>query len=496
MPRKQARAWLSLALTASAISSISAVPAISYAGGFTITVIGTRRTGMVANMARPDDLTALFHNPAGLAEQPGLRFHASGSVTFLSTSFHLKALDPFRFPEINRPDCGQPGSLPCWPIGADGYYVDEIEPERTFGFLPYLGASTDLGLINPRWRDIVVSAAIYAPDFFGGFFRDDAPSAYHFVEGFFLVLASTVGVGWRINRYLSVGASLSYHYMRLKFAQKMSLVDALTPAGQPPDPTGEAAQALLNDLKLDYSGKDHGLGWILGLLFHPTDDLSFGFSYNGATSARFEGGLTLTSLAKRPPGSEQLEALFNTLGFKMPKGLLVEMVIPHALFWGVNYRPTPWLEIGLDYRLWLYTLFKKQTLRPFYDADDPDTLEEPLTEEQLSREKNYNLSYDISLGFLVRPALRRLPGLDLMAGVSFDKSPIPDETFTIDNPSQDQLVFSAGVRHSWRHWRLAATYMLTFHLNRDVRTSETSPPTNARGSGVAHMPGIQVEYVY
>jgi long-subunit fatty acid transport protein len=42
------------------------MPSSARAGGFTMTVMGGRRTGMLANLARPDDMTALFHNPAGL----------------------------------------------------------------------------------------------------------------------------------------------------------------------------------------------------------------------------------------------------------------------------------------------------------------------------------------------------------------------------------------------------------------------------------------------
>jgi len=479
------------------LAAALALPTRLWAGGFTITILGGRRTAMSTNLARPDDITALFHNPAGLADLRGVRVHLSTSLTFLNTEFGLMALDPERFPEINPAGCGEPGSDPCpWPIDSEGYYVDEIEPERYFGILPYLGASTDLGFASSRLKDVVVSAAVYAPDFYGAFLPDDAPTAYHIIEGSFLVLATTVGAGWRINRYVSVGANLSYNYMRLSYAQKMSTIDALTPAGQAPDGVARAAQSLLGDFRLDYTGVDHGMGWGAGVLVNPLPWLALGFNYNGATPARFEGDLSLRALGNLV--KDQPDALANNLrafGYKVPVGLTVEMPIPHSLQFGVNFAPLWWLEVGIDYRLWLYSFYKKQDLIPHYAADDPGK-EEPLSRESLSRDKRYHESYELAGGVLLRP-LTRYRGLELMLGTFFDQSPIPDETFTMDNPSLSQIALSMGARALFAgHWRVAASYMVIWYLERDVTTSETSPPTNARGRGLAHLPGIELEYVF
>jgi len=146
-------------------------PSILEAGGFHITIIGGRRNAMLTNIAKPDDLTALFHNPSGLGDLPGIRIHFFNSVTFLQNKFQLKALDPVRFPEINPVGCGETGNDPCpWPIDADGYYSKRISPESTFGILPFLGFSTDLGFIRKSLRNLVFAIASYAPNFYGGGF--------------------------------------------------------------------------------------------------------------------------------------------------------------------------------------------------------------------------------------------------------------------------------------------------------------------------------------
>jgi long-chain fatty acid transport protein len=281
--------------------------------------------------------------------------------------------------------------------------------------------------------------------------------------------------------------------MRLSYAQKFSLVDVLTPRGAAePAFEGLAAQSIFGDMRMDYTGVDHGLGWSAGILYSPLRWLSLGMSYNGATAANFEGDLALVAEKRGASFGDLLE----TFGYKLPRRLTVEMVIPHALQWGINVSPASWIELGVDYRLWLYNLYSTQEITPIYDASADEELEEPMSKESLSRDKRYGVSYEISAGVLARP-WRGRPRLEVMAGIFFDKSPIPDETFTLDNPSIDQVGGGVGLRHLlWDHWRVALSYMMLIYIERDVRTSETSPPTNVRGRGLAHVPGIEVEYLF
>lgn len=466
------------------------------AGGFTITVMGGRRTGMMTSLARPDDLTALLHNPAGLAYQPGVRTHLSISSAFLDTSFRLKSLDPERYPEINPKGCGTGSNKPCpWPIDQEGYYAEKIGPEKTFGVLPFLAASTDLAFITPKAKDFVVGLAIYSPMFYGAFLPEAAPTAYHIIEGTFVVISATAGVGWRINDKISIGASVSYNYMRLSFAQKYSAIDMLTAAGEAPDDFSKMAQSLVGDIRLDYTGVDHGIGWGLGILMQPSNWLAIGFNYTGASPARFEGDLALRALGKLVTDPNGLSAVMRDFGMKVPEELAVEMPIPHALMLGINISPLWWLEFGMDFRVWLYNFYSEQALIPIYKDNDPD-LEEPISADSLSRDKNYGASFEFAAGFLFRP-LKRFKAWELMMGGFYDHSPIPDETFTLDNPSLTMVAFSVGTRILVaKHWRLSASYMIQVFLPRDITTSTTSPPTNAQGQGINHLPGLEVEYIF
>lgn len=466
------------------------------AGGFTLTTFGGRRGGMQAVVACPDDLTALFHNPAGLADQPDVQLYVYASPTFVSHDFRMQALDAQRYPAINPAGCGAtPEAAPCpWPVDADGYYARAIEPERYFGVLPFAAASTDLGWIGRRGRDVVVAAAVFAPNLYGAYLPESAPTAYNIIGGMFLVLSPTVGVAWRPSRIFALGASLSYNHMRLSMSQKLSTVDALTPRDEEPSGIGRFAQSLIGDLRLDFDGVDHGVGWNIGALVNPLPWLAVGLGYAGATNARFEGPISFRALGEMVRDQETFEQLVRSVGYKLPERLIIEQPIPHGVHFGLHFVLPRFVELGLEGRLWFYQLFETQRIAPIYDPDAPGA--EPMTEASLSRDKHYRMSFQISGGVAARP-FARLRGLELMAGAGYDHSPIPDETFSLDNPSNSYVKLTVGARWSIdRRWRVSASYLLGLYLPRDVRNSQTHPPMNVQGAGITHSPGIDVTYAF
>jgi long-subunit fatty acid transport protein len=477
-------------LTAFALAVLAAAQA--EAGGFHISIIGGRRNAMLTNLAAPDDMTALFHNPAGLADLRGRRFHLFGSMNFLQNEFEVMALDPERFPEINPEGCGQGDADPCpWPIADDGYYEQAISPESTFGVLPFLGFSTDLGFVSRRLEDVVLSVGAYAPNLYGGTLSTEAPTRYFMTKGYFAVVSATLGLGWRVNRRLSLGFNVSYNYMRMVYGVRYSSIDVLTDEGEDPDWIADLVQQTYGDLDMSYEGEDHGMGWSVGALITPTDWMSIGLSFMVTQGPTFRGDLDLRST--RNPEVD-LEEEFAGLGYSLPYGLEVEMPIPPAIGVGLNFTPLDWFEFGIDLRLWLYTVYTYQALRPLYRDDQTGI--RPMTEASLSREKDYDLSTEIALGLLFRP-FRTQPGLELMAGIGYDQSPVPDESFSLDNPSMSQVVASAGVRWQLhRNVRMSAAYMLLVYLRRDVTSSETSPPTNVRGQGLNHIPSLEIEVAF
>jgi len=454
---------------------------------------------MHANLGNPDDLTALFHNPAGLANQRGIRVHVSASLAFAQQTFQLEAHPRDEFPELYKNCPKDDWSAPScdWPVGPDGYYVDAIPPEKYIGGLPYIGLASDLGFLGSWGRDLVVSVALTAPLFTGAYLPEDAPTAYNLIGGYFLVLSATAGVGWQVHPKIALGGSISYNHMRIALAQKLSLINAIPMESmtKPQQSLLKFAAQQLGDLKMDYEGVDHGVGWALGALVQPIKGFRIGLAYSGAMHANFEGPVTFTALGEKAQNNpDALAAALKVAKYKLPTGLEIEIPIPHNIQGGINVQLSPHLEVGFDVRLWLYNLIDRQKLAPIYDPDEEG--KEPLTEEGLSRTKNYNISYQIGGGLMFRP-YGHDDRLQIMFGIGYDHSPTTGRYFTLDNAATTHTKISLGMRwRMFKRWRMGATYFINIAQPLDIQNSATNPKTNVRGGGLSHSPGLEIEYVY
>src|SRR5215475_14705458 len=112
--RATAEPWLAIALVLGC-----ALAARARAGGFGIPEIGVRRTAMGSIIGRPDDPSAIYHNPAGLVLQHGWQLYASFGLSLLDTEFQLAPWDQSdRFLGVSP--------------GPDGYYAP-VQPARAYG---------------------------------------------------------------------------------------------------------------------------------------------------------------------------------------------------------------------------------------------------------------------------------------------------------------------------------------------------------------------------
>lgn len=451
--------------------------------------MGGRRMAALANIASVDEATALVHNPGALADIPGTTLYLSNVMVFVETQFWLRQLDETRYPELNPPGCGTAGHAPCpWPVGPDGFYTKPIVPEANVGILPYAAVTSDLA----RWgrRDIVVGLALYLPGFFGAVLPADAPSQYNFISGNFAMGTATFGASWRINDKIAVGGTLSYNLMRMAFTRRMSLISTLTDLVSVPGLEAETAQLLLGDITVDFTGIDHGMSWGLGLKITPLPWLILGFNYSGSTPAQYDGGVSFS--AQRNPS--QLPVLLDTAGVKLPTALKIKIEIPHSLGVGFTVIPHRQVEISVDARFWLYQLLDDLKVTPVYDAKQPGR--EVIDAASLTQTNFYDLSYEFGIGVLVRP-LRTLPKLEVMAGFSYDKSPVEDPAFSLSSPSMSSYNLSFGVRYTFAgRWRLLASYLLYELIERDIRNSVSQPPSNGRGAGRSHLPSLELQYTF
>ena len=107
---------------------------------------------------------------------------------------------------------------------------------------------------------------ITAASFFGGCsdYDDDWAGRYYNLEGKFTTFAFNPGIGYRVNKWLSLGGGLGVLYANLK--NKAAINNQLTDPGFP-------------DGKIEFEDDDVDFGFNLGTLIEPRDDTRVAITY-------------------------------------------------------------------------------------------------------------------------------------------------------------------------------------------------------------------------
>ncbi len=393
------------------------------AGGFHNPDLGVRKTGMFSVVGKPDDPTALFHNPAGLTLLEGTQLYAAGTAAIVDMGLRMYDSEGELHPRDH-----------------------EITPTTYYGLSPFLGVVSDFDTERLR-----VAFGLYAPNFYGAFLPEDEPTRYHITEGFFVAAHSTLAAAYEVSDQFSFGAGLSLVYVRMEMKQFMNPLVLQNPDLRfSDDPSVRDS-----DLRMSVVGDDFTYTWNFGLLFHPFPELGLGASFTSGAAMDLRGKVKLT------PND----------GATMETGQTTEMVIPFTLRAGLNWGFAPNFEIGIDINWWHYQVLQEQVTR----------LDKPLVGmSELRSPKNYTNSWNWSVGLLHN----LFDDVDIMCGYQEDYTPIPTTTFSLDNPTQNMHGIAMGTR--WRISETVSTgasVVRNWYELIDVQDNQNNPPANVKGRG-------------
>jgi len=440
----------------------------SRAGGFTIVEFGAKKTSMMCSIAKPDDLSAAFHNPAGLANLHGTQFHLSSGFSIVDAGIKVRAWPAGE---------GQSGSEDYidTAVDEDGYFEGTIKPTKYFGAMPMFAMSSDFGFD----KGPVVSLSVYVPDFIGAFMPEDAPTRYFVTEAYFIAGMASASVGYRLPDpvdWISIGASLGVMYVRMEGKRWVNV-------------------PLYGDETTDYVlhmlGEDVQPFWNVGLTAEPIDGLVAGLVFIAGASVALDGSLGIDL----PPGETEEDPVL--LAVTDGHGLLGEyeqtthMKVPSGLGAGLHWQVMDELDLAADFRWWFYHVFESQ------DMDhniEQEVLGEPAVENPMVTPKDYHGSWTLSFGAAYRPFPDDWP-VEFLAGWTYDKSPAPTRTKSLDAPTVDLTGISFGLRYTFEpSWRLSLGYYHYWYLKDEVTDSLLDPPQNAIFSGGVHTISAQVEF--
>jgi long-subunit fatty acid transport protein len=428
--------------TAVAVVVVAGLAATARAGGFGIPEIGVRRTAMASIIGRPDDPSAIYHNPAGLVLQPGRALYLTVGLSLLDTEFRLQPWDQSeRF-------------LGIAPEG-DGYYKP-VRPSRAMGVIPMIAATFEV--LPDR---LVAGAAVYVGNATGAAFDGDAVTRYHLIDGYVVAPQAVLSAAYRVHPTLALGASAGVIQLRVHGKREVfPIVNGM-----------DVSSIVGTRPQLELDGSGWAPTWMIGAFGQPHPRLTWGATITGRVDAELTGPVAITYSDDSPAPGDML------VGTQTTKQLL-----PWAFMGGANVDVSPNVEVGGEFRYWLYRQYKRQ---------HTDVVGIFLVRE-LETEKNYHDSWEASGGVRVHD-LAAVPHLEAMLGVQYDKSPAPPETVTLDQPSFSHWGLHSGVRYQAGRYRLGASYIHYWYQIPTITDSITGPPSNIRGHGTNNIFTVSIE---
>ncbi len=442
-------------LAVSAVLLLAGAAAPARAGGFHTPDFGTRRCGMMAVMGKPDDLTAIFANPAGLTLQKGNNLYLAGQATFVDLGFKFYDSE---------------GKL-RGTIENDA----ELKPTSSWGVLPYLAIGSDFG--TKKFR---AGVAAYAPNLFGASLPEDQPTRYHLVSGFFAAVHVTGALAYEIVDQLSIGGGISAVYLRQQGSQYMNLK-----VNANPDLRWDTSAGVRNnDIRLSLKGEGVTWDWNLGLLFRPIRTLGIGFSFISGADVTLNGTVSAQRWCTDPKGHRVACPGSATVADDRKETVdqTTKFIIPFTLRAGLNWEFVKNVEFGIDVFYWHYQTLQEQVMK----------LKKPLAGmTEMRTPKDYNNAWNVSLGLMYRP----IDQLDLMLGYQHDATPIPTRTLSLDNITRSHNGISMGARWRALDWlQVGLTYQRTWYELLNIQDSVLNPPSNGKGHGSMHHVALDLAF--
>jgi long-subunit fatty acid transport protein len=292
--------------------------------------------------AQATDLSAMAHNPAGLAQLDGWSFLAD--VQLLNHRVEFLRQDPGFDP-------ANPNTL-----------VNAVDNSKSgLFFLPFLGGSFGFEVAG---RTMTVGLGVYGPPAPGRYIfpapnyakemsryvenpRRYAPQRYSLISNDIIILYPSLSVAYALHQRFMVGASAQLVVSHFTFKQAIS--------ADPTNPMTQLAENPEFDATVDVNVSGQvGFTGVFGLLARPWDWLSVGASVRPPIPMKASGSLgialtsELASLAQVRNGAGESCAPADP-SQASPCRTTLEVTLPLELRFGVRATPLTGLGINVDF---------------------------------------------------------------------------------------------------------------------------------------------------
>ncbi|HEX8953577.1 MAG TPA: outer membrane protein transport protein, partial [Polyangia bacterium] len=403
------------------------LPSSAWAGGMFLPFRGARATGRAgAFTAGVDDASALYYNPAGMADIDGWSFLIDGALVLQRAGYD-------RVDSGGNPQPHVDGSMNVLPLPtiALTYKPPQIKGRWvTFGlgvWVPYLGVNTWPQNGPQRYSNISINGSLLGV-----------------VE---------LAASFRIKDWFWLGVGLQNMILHFHSRVMLSACSELNCA--PEDPGFDSLTQVDSDSAFTPSG-------VIGAIF-AFEKFRAGLNLQLPFFVRSSG--TVATRLPTDPFFANSAVHGDSIG--------VDFNLPLTLRAGLEYRP--WrrvrLELDFDYEAWSMQQSFKITPHNVYISGVPGVGNYYLAPLTLVR--GLNDTFAVHLGAEVTTLDRKMGGMILRAGWALETSATPDETASVLTPDALRNVISIGGALVLGPVRLDLGYAHVFFADRNVTNSRS-----------------------
>ncbi len=444
------------------------VPAVASASGFYLSENGSKTLMMGGAFAgQADDLSAIQHNPAGLAQLTGFNFLLDGQLVFHNINYQ-------------RYD---PGFDPANPPNTPANPVQNIGGPFT---VPMVGVGFGLKLLD---RTLFIGVGAYGPPADGHYqfpapnyatdtngkllenARKFAPQRYSLVENTIFIIYPTLSLAMEvIPRRFSLGVSLQPVIASFQFTQAVTSIDRFGI-----HPTTQAQEDPVYDslVKVNLPLQYVQFTGVLGAHVRATDWLQFGVSFRPQVMINARGTLEIE------PGPIAKQAAVVT-----GNAASLSIMLPAELKVGVHAQPISRLGVNFDFIYQGWQSVQEIVLSPEDVSLTIMGKTDPVAPFHIK--KQWKAAYNFRLG----GSFALFPWLSLYLGGWYETGAIPSEYVGVDFLHFERFVLTGGV--GVKVWNLelvvgaAGSPSMTYAVTQsEVRAGSTEPePAPVVGTGV------------
>lgn len=356
--------WKTSKLIPSLVLVLCLYSQASYAGGLWLFEFGAPAMGRAAAGAETgiDSAAAGLYNPAAMTRATGTQLMATGGIISSQIEF-----DAERGSILNgTEDSGDAGSVAP---AASLFYTRPI---------------------NDRWR---FGTNVYALTGSALDYDSDWAGRYQATEVTLVLVAIQPAVSYRVNDWISVGASAVLSYTELEM--NVAVPNPTTPLL---GPDGEAT----------IDGDDTTFGFGFGILLEPTDKTRLGIVYQSKLEPEYSGDASLDPIG-----------LAVGVETELPLAALLRLGISHEF----NDRFTGHLTLGWE------------------DWSSLETVNLSTESNSAVLDRNWEDTYHFAVG-----GSYRVNGeWTFQAGIGYDTSPVDADDRTADLPVDRQVRYAFGL---------------------------------------------------